>query len=98
MPTDILGNHFDVGDLVTIAMANAGPHNEPVLVFVVVDQVIENPDSYTPFHIKGRPLRATQWTASAVGPDARRRTYTKPENILALPGKTIGDIKERAQL
>lgn len=98
MPTDILGNSFDVGDLVAVAMANAGPHNKPSLAFVIVDQVIENPDSFTEFHIKGRPLKNSQWTASESGPNARRRTYSKPENIIALPGRTIDSIRDTATL
>lgn len=120
MPTDILGHHYETGDLVAIAMANAGPHNEPNMIFAVVEDIITTDDQGQPlmrsqrsltrdadgrsviiekqlphFIVKARPHASSSIDfIGELGPQARLRSYSKPENIFAVPGIALSEILE----
>ena len=113
MPTDIIGNSYGAGDLVAVAVANAGTSGLANMNIVLVEEIIthdKNGDPITQkiwdqdgnshnapsFIVKGRPCAQSPNPYSSVRVSARLRQYIKSGNIIALPGRTIEDIRTHA--
>lgn len=113
MPVDKLGQRYDVGDLVLVAISDRYAQ----MVFMEVDEIVTHDKDGnqlleeqiydhetgqlvggTPtFHVKGTPARSTH-PLDGSRRRSRQTTFTKAYNIIALPNHTLADIQRNAHL
>lgn len=92
--TDMVGTTYGPGDLVAVAMANDGTSNLANMTIAVVEGF--ETDSYGRDVVVARPHAEAFPSYGSLGAGARKRQY-KPQNVIALPGKTLADLTTAAR-
>ena len=92
--TDMVGTAYGPGDLVAVAMSNHGTSNLSNMTIAVVEGF--ESDKYGCDVVVARPYAEAFESYGSLGSGARKRHY-KPENVIALPGKTLADLTTAAR-